>query len=124
MHTNGSHQETWAKRPVPEQQTFHQPDRLGVPLELMIAEKFAGDKAVVEMFSGITQLPGMERTMERYLRIWYENVGDLACLFAYINRPNQYGSWGNMGAYLGQPDSEAPRRRAILRLAKEGFLRP
>jgi hypothetical protein len=81
--------------------------------------KYQGDKAVSALFQNITEIPGMEQTMERYSRLWFEKGGQLACYFAYVANPSPYGSWGNMGQYLGQPDSEAPRRRAIKTVAAD-----
>lgn len=85
--------------------------------------QYHGDKLIVALFSGVTAVPGVEQTMENYLRLWFANGGKLICMFAYVNRPSQWGSWGNMGDYLGQPDNEAPRRRGILKVAKDPDLK-
>lgn len=84
--------------------------------------KLQNDKNVEAFIGTISRDPKIEECMEKYLRAWYSNAGDLMCLFSDYGAPSKYGTYGNLGEFPGQPDSEAPKRRAILKAIKDPAL--
>jgi len=78
-----------------------------------------GNKQAEELFMAISTAPRLEDLLERYLRQWYAETGDLMCLYAYVRSSSRWGGFGNMGEDLAQPDEDAPRRRAIYDIASD-----
>jgi hypothetical protein len=81
------------------------------------------DKETAAKFHAISASPKVEETLEQYLRTWYASTGDLMCLYAYVRKSSNWGGFGNMGEDLQQTDEEAPRRRAVYRIASDPNLR-
>jgi hypothetical protein len=54
----------------------------------------------------------MHEAYKRYLKGWQSNAGDTLVLFALQGGPSKYGSWGLVD-WVGQPEAEAPKMRAV-----------
>ena len=61
--------------------------------------------------------------MEKYLRKWFEFSGGVGMLFADYAIPGRYGTYDNLGEYPGQPEAEAHRRRAVLKVLNDPQLK-
>ncbi len=81
------------------------------------------DKETAAKFHAISASPKVEETLEQYLRKWYANTGSLMCLYAYVRQTSNWGGFGNMGEDLQQSDAEAPRRRAVYKIAHDPKLK-
>ncbi len=75
----------------------------------------AHEEATMDAFLDANRAPQMERVYDQYLRTW-SSVTNNAPFVHYVSSYvwNQHGAWGSR-EYQGQPLSEAPKHRALLR---------
>jgi hypothetical protein len=77
-----------------------------------------GDARITELFASASRDPRMEDLYLRYLGIWREEGGALLMHHVDCAAGGPHGYWGAT-EWLGQPLSEAPKRRALLRFASQ-----
>jgi hypothetical protein len=66
----------------------------------------------VDALTRIQRDPRMYDLYRRYLDGWRTQVGDTLVLFSSVKPINRFGAWG-LAEYPGQPESEAPKLRAV-----------
>ncbi len=76
-------------------------------------------KAATDLVIAASREPSIEGSMELYLRKWFANSPGIMMLFSDYANPGRYGTYDNLGEYPGQPESEAHRRRAVMRVLND-----
>ncbi len=80
-------------------------------------------KAATDLVIEASRDPSIEASMEQYLRKWFENTPGIMVLFSDYANPGRYGTYDNLGEYPGQPDEQAHRRRAVLKVINDPDLK-
>ncbi|MDQ3036043.1 MAG: hypothetical protein M3Y87_26820 [Myxococcota bacterium] len=75
------------------------------------------DPRINALFAAANRDPRMEDLYARYLAIWREEGGGVLMHLVDCAAGGPHGFWG-ASEYLGQPLSEAPKRRALLEYAR------
>jgi hypothetical protein len=78
----------------------------------------AHDARLERLFASVNRDERMEDLYLRYLRSWRELGGGTFMHFVDCAAGGPHGYWGAL-EHLGQPESEAPKRRALRRFAAE-----
>ncbi|WP_236516974.1 hypothetical protein [Sandaracinus amylolyticus] len=72
------------------------------------------DQRIEQLFAAVNRDARMEGFYLRYLDAWRDAGGGLLMHHVDCAGGGRYGYWG-ASEYLGQPDEEAPKRRALMR---------
>lgn len=91
-------------------------------INFTIPSKSKEINAATNLIVETSRLPEMEPIMEAYMRKWFKHTNGLLNLFVDYATPGMYGTYDNIGEYPGQPEAEAHRLRAVLRVLKDSNL--
>lgn len=79
------------------------------------------DPRIAELFLAANRHPRMAELYHLYFNQWFAEGGGVMAHYSSIVTPGIFGTWG-LKEHLYQPDSEAPKYRAILELLRDPAL--